>query len=278
MATYHQSVKTVGNKNLVLKYFKAIPSEIGILGYQSKYDVKNTFSPQGSYGVNGSFFTIATGVLETIAINRQAFVKPNGGTWTIQGQGSTGYMIYTNKVINGKRIFMGHVSQATTFPSAVVEGSAVNLSDVTWGIGGFDLLLEDSSINITNFKTKMEAACNTSNMFDSHYSFYSSVGRTALGYNGTYVYVCAIFGDTLNSLNKKFYDYHLGANFWETREVLKQIGCTKGLMLDGGGSTQISYNYNNSNTYSAINDVGAYDSSGEIGTARKVPCFIKTNY
>jgi len=118
------------------------------------------------------------------------------------------------------------------------NGNDIYLKNVIWGIGGFDLFIDNESIvepddYIKKFK-------NTYKEFpiDAHRP------RTAICYRDDKRVILATFFKDMNKNDERIAN-DAGPSFFEVREIMKELGCTKALMLDGGGSSQISFNNNN---------------------------------
>lgn len=118
-------------------------------------------------------------------------------------------------------------------PSPNVEGSAPqqvpdasfpvggSVWSTTSAIGGSPMLIKDGSINISDI-AELISINNT-----------TSRPRSAIGYNANgIIFILAVEGDNATA------GYN-GLNLAETANMLKDLGCTNAINLDGGGSTSL---------------------------------------
>lgn len=118
-------------------------------------------------------------------------------------------------------------------PSPNIDGSAPQqvpdaafpVGGLAWNtvsaIGGSPMLIKDGSINITDVPELININNNTSRP------------RSVLGYNSNgIVMLVAIEGDNPSA------GYN-GLNLTETASIMKDLGCTNAVNLDGGGSTSM---------------------------------------
>lgn len=129
-----------------------------------------------------------------------------------------------------------------------IGGSKINMKQVKWAIGGFSLLLNDSTMNNAttyhNFLMQNEWA--SSAQAESHRP------RTAMFYVGggatsENVILLTVFNDqkVYSDANPQYSSDGTGLTYWELRECIKTkfpAATTHGIILDGGGSTGITYN------------------------------------
>lgn len=144
-------------------------------------------------------------------------------------------MMGTNSMVQSKNVFL---CPGNSFPFDA-GGKLIYAGDCKWAIGGFSLMLHTTFANKANFINSLVGGK------VSDYRPTSQIERAFIGASvDNSVYLCVAQGCD-------FYDEHL---------ILKALGCTIGLALDGGGSTTI---------------VG--DSGCEYGDGRNLTTFLKVN-
>lgn len=187
------------------------------------------------YGINGTFFYGSS--LLGVAVNNNAAVR-TGGDQTANsshGPGQTtkrGVLYHFDPAVNSSYI-KTHVVD-TYKDTSDYSGNSVGAtsSNVKWAIGGYSLHLgksytgtdpEQQYINdITGHPEYANSWAGKTN-FDGR----SAIGYGALGPSGSYrTIVLATFEN---------------ASVWEVRQFMKGLGCTMGVNLDGGGSSQLRY-------------------------------------
>jgi hypothetical protein len=142
------------------------------------------------------------------------------------------------------------------FPLSKTVGSVTlthQLSDIQWGIGGFDLLLSNTAQDATGYNAA----------FNSNYLGYGIPAntfkrpRTAIGMkaNGNII-LAAIFYLPLTSNNGRQTSddgTNHGVTLFQTKNIMKNVClCTNALMIDGGGSTQVSYKHPTLNDFRSV--------------------------
>lgn len=234
-ATYDYGAYTANGKSLHLKWLEANIDEVTIRDIGQK-----TIGNSSYYGVNGTFFdngasSSTYGYLTGIAIQNGNVVHEVGGTqdYKTYNYGGRGTLVrLANNLGDGTFIFEKKFYQ---FP-VTHNGYTVNQSNVKWAIGGISLFLGET-LTQTEFNSRM------ANELAPSYN--SNVARTAIGYKGgNKVILCAIFdGNDLWNSSK-------GCTIWDVRTVMKdKFGCTMGVNLDGGGSTQIRFKQGTTDNY-----------------------------
>lgn len=111
--------------------------------------------------------------------------------------------------------------------------SDANLSNVKWAIGGYSLFTNISYAEPLDFYKAIHGTDSaddcTKTKPDSQnayrFSPMSKTSRTAIGWDGSKIWLAAFASE----------------NAWEVRQFMKNRGCNTAIMLDGGGSTQMSY-------------------------------------
>jgi len=182
--------------------------------------------------VNGGFFSTSPtnrrhGTVGSFAINNGAPVLSSGGITN----GSRNYediyglrspldfmMDSTNRTRDGLIVF-GNGGGANATITNSLNGNQIQIRDIRWGIGGFDLrMTEADNVFNNNFRWRHTHAG----------SLTLRTARTAIGYTGgnatTTNYIVATFSD---------------CQIADVRSFFRSRGVTTfGLLLDGGGSTQ----------------------------------------
>ncbi|GIP40555.1 hypothetical protein J31TS4_38350 [Paenibacillus sp. J31TS4] len=234
-ATYDYGAYTVNGKNLHLKWLEADINEVTIRNVGA-----TTVGNSGYYGVNGTFFDNSSssstyGYLTGIAIQNGSIVRQAGGTqdYTTFSSGGRGALVkLSNNLADGTFLFEKRFYE---FP-VTHNGYTIQQSNVQWAIGGISLYLGE---------TLTESAFNSRMVSEKAPSYSSNVARTAIGYKGANkVILCTFFdGNDLWNGGK-------GCTIWDVRTVMKdKFGCTMGVNLDGGGSTQIRFKQGTSSNY-----------------------------
>ncbi|ANX00660.1 hypothetical protein CSTERLE_03160 [Thermoclostridium stercorarium subsp. leptospartum DSM 9219] len=248
-ATFGSELYTVNGKKVRLMWLEAGIDELTIrnIGENSLRTAKDEKGNQ-LYGVNGVFFQMVEpdkGNLYGYAINNGAPIGPNErGSWN---SGGNGFMVvYLKKELPDKTfLFVSNNAMQTDdnknqFP-VTHKGYTVQMSDVKWAVGGISLHLSE------NFSKAADYYSRLSNDKEWDVDNKADRPRTAIGYKGgKKIILCTIFdGDDITKDGAGY-----GCNLWDVRTIMKdKFGCTMGLNLDGGGSTQISYKENGKDYY-----------------------------
>ncbi|MHA6482030.1 phosphodiester glycosidase family protein [Paenibacillus sp. strain BS8-2] len=220
-ATYSQ---TTWNGNTV----KCIEADVSSVSVDA---IAGTVMSSGKFGVNGTFFSGST--LLGIAIKNNSAVG-SSGTGTINGTAS--------KVLNRGTFYRLNVYGTNSTTAAVVHHFRDDLSippypngQVTWAIGGLSLFLNEGD-SFQSFYQKLdvnEKASGVNDVIAKEGILYVSPNnrpRTAIGLlpNGK-IFLCVFANETP----------------WYMKAFLEFKGCTKGIYLDGGGSSQMRYKTSN---------------------------------
>jgi len=237
---YDYGQYTVNSKSVHLKWLEAHIDDVTVRNVGDK-----TCGNSGYYGINGTFFSFGTNNnpcdsgdsndLIGIAIQNGSSVKFAGHQNVYNLSSGRGTLVrLINNLQDGTFIFE---KKFQSFPTTQ-NGYTVNQSNVKWAVGGISLLLG---------QTLTESGYNSAISGESPPAVSTDRPRTAIGYKGgNKVILCAIFdGDELWNGGIGY-----GCNLWDVRTIMKdKFGCTMGVNLDGGGSTQISYKLNGQNYY-----------------------------
>ena len=219
-------------KSKTIQYFDAETSKISVPGFGGTGITAATAKGRGIYGVNGTFFqnsesynppravygvAISNGAIPFINRDTQGGITYGGDR---NHSDLDSFMLGTYNPIEGAYVFL---SRSNQFPfNAYVKN--VYPADCRWAIGGHNLNLVNNFSNQGAFESALSKGAK-----DPGYRYQNvDTARTFIGYNATTskVWLCTCFGGC------DFYDEHL---------ILKALGCSYGMNLDGGGSTQISH-------------------------------------
>jgi len=229
---------TQGSQSFLARYFECAPSDIKIIN-------NNTVSPANNwskYGTNASFFD-QQGVMSAIHVSNNQAVRDGGFTnCAKQGLASSAmdYMYYTT--YNGGSPSVNIQAKAASFAAPPVNSPLVYV----WAVGGFDLLMGGAYNNEAELKTAINNHFGNSTMVDSYVPFYPFARqRTAIGYKNGNV----MFGGFVLSSNDTS-----GPTVFEMHKIMKGLGCSMALLLDGSGSTQIKYKSSNGTNLAFIGD------------------------
>lgn len=193
------------------------------------------------YGVNGTFFT--GGALLGVAMNNGSAVRTGGSATASACSVATkrGTMFHFDPPIGTTFLDVAPVQNYSDY-------SGASSSNVKWAIGGYSLFL-GSTLTSTQYYANINgngsvssctnAVANTENAFRLGPT--TATQRTAIGYKAGSKIVLAVFQSE---------------TAYEVRAFMLSQSCTKGVMLDGGGSSQLCWRNSNGT-------VGKYDPSGE---------------
>lgn len=247
-ATYNYQVHSINGKRLYVRSLEADIDEVTVrwIGNQDLDGV-------GYYGVNGVFFQMngsSAGNLYGYAVNNGSYVGGNyqKGGWNSNSTG--GFMVrLKNDLPDGTFLFVDtNANQPdqsgydeNQFP-VYHNGYQVSLSNVKWAVGGNSLHLDQSY-------TKSDYLNRLSDDGEIVPDGLNNRPRTAIGYKAGKKIVLATIVDANN-----IWDESYGCDIWDVRTVMKNVfNCTKGLNLDGGGSTQMSFKHNGVDSYAGYN-------------------------
>jgi hypothetical protein len=238
-ATYDYGQYTVNGKTVHLKWLE---TSLGVNPTDDQLTVRdignNTAGTSGYYGVNGVLFNMKPPY--TVC----CYAMQNGSAVRTGGDDNNGLgcMIRLNQNL-GDGTFLFTTTDVTTFPFNY-DGYQITQNNVKWALGGINLRLEEPTLTESQFYNGCEI--NLGNTTDRP--------RTAIGYKGgRKIILCAIFdGDSLWEGGSGY-----GCNMWDVRTIMKnKFGCTMGINLDGGWSTQIAYKLNGQNCVHELSDGG----------------------
>lgn len=230
MSTIANAVKTTQNG-------KEVRYIIADLDCVSVASISGSVLNSNMYGINGTFFYGSS--LLGVAVNNNAAVRTGGdqSANSSHGPGQTtkrGVLYHFDPAVNGSFI-KTHV--VDTYKDATdYSGNSVGAtsSNVKWAIGGYSLHLAKS---YTGTASQQETAY--INDITGHPEYANSWagktnfdGRSAIGYGAL-----GPSGSRRTIVLATFKN----ASVWEVRQFMKGLGCSMGVHLDGGGSSQLRY-------------------------------------
>jgi len=122
----------------------------------------------------------------------------------------------------------------------------INLSDIGWAIGGFSLLLNENHNGLDSMIARYRTLYSGMNVSAWIPFLERRRARAFIGYN---IHTNSIiFGVMSTRIHGEVIDDNLsstslatgmGATYFDMYTILRQLGCTVGLSLDGGGTTRI---------------------------------------
>ncbi len=240
--SYSTSTKTFGNRTITFRYIVTNHDNITIADIGNCHLNNISGNP---YGINGTFFymsqsaaaSVGYNVGETyrIAINNGIRVRAHGeiNRKNVSAYGDCGTLGWYKTPVNGASYFCEDITE--------ISDLGTTNSNIKWAIGGCNLYLNEPTLTQVEFNSRMDD------------QFSSSV-------SGTYSPRTAIFYRTGGALNDIILltafassgtgvvGSSSGITPWELRQfIIDTFGnYCKGVMLDGGGSTQIAYKQNTS--------------------------------
>lgn len=224
----------------------------------------------GKLGVNGTFFSGSN--LTGIAMQNGYGVNTAGADKYAKGEANA--PIGSNVAapcggkVNKRGTFFSFVPSNgvyNTWPQAVVDFSdfsGANRNNIRWAIGGYSLFLGTSYSSSAGYYTDIQAdGCANNSENASRFGPKSANKRTAIGFRNHNVYgkqiVLAVFES---------------ASAWDVRTFMKDtMECSMGVMLDGGGSSQMAYK-----TTSGVKNV--WDAGGENRAIRTMVTVTADNW
>lgn len=251
MAATFNSFVTETNSNVRILYYEADRTDIEVLNVGN--NTASTWASNGEYGVNGTFFSNSNFMMG-FAINDGAHVfsstlNCDGTDWINFFRPFSCAVCFDNILPNTRKILDFGVCKRSIPYS--IEEDTVELSNITWGIGGINLYIGDNTITsetslISRIKADVDAVTDAAYRVANGYvvDMTSKLARTAIGYKAPGKVVLAAF------VKNSDYTSRTGAaDIFDVRQIMKnELNCTFGLLLDGGSSTQISYKKDNANS------------------------------
>jgi len=223
--------------NLRYVWIETEPNNIEIQATDTKANSWKAESG-GKHAVNASFFG---NIMTAFHINNGVSVR-NDGLLNYDDYDRKARplaaMAYLKKVVNGSNFLF--LDKQGKLPFTVIADVAQK--DIQWAIGGYDLLLSN-----TQAESGYNSAFNANYPSYAHQANTSKRPRTAIGIksNGNIV-LAAIFENSItptsNDGSQPVDDGTKGATIFQIKRLMKDfLLCNRALMIDGGGSTQVSY-------------------------------------
>jgi hypothetical protein len=194
-----------------------------------------TWASQGIFGTNASLFDQnSTRVLTALHVYQNQYMQAREQ----QQRDMYGNLNYEDWYLDG-------AGNGRQFPLAVLyaSGTAVYLLhkagsktvSMDWGIGGLDLDLGNNYVGSTATDVTFH------NYLKSTYNYGDGTQptpRTAIGYrysalDGPQVVLAAIFGNPITKFS--------GPTVYQVRQIMRYLGCSSALCLDGSYSTKVSF-------------------------------------
>jgi len=243
---FYQRNITVNGKTFPSKFYLGDPDDFCIepTFIANSTDAGNdakTWGDQGVYGTNASFFGLDAnkkGYMSALHIyDNKNMVDKNGfnlyGNTNLETSSDNAsafdFLYYTGSSVGVK---------SKTGSWYNTQAGNQGISTMQWGIGGFNMLLSNTTINSeTSFNNALVA-----NYPQIKAAYKDPVSRTAIGYRGgtdKKIVLAACFGSN--------FGYSNGPTMYEIRLIMNYLGCSIALCLDGSNCTKISYKENGSN-------------------------------
>lgn len=227
------------------------------------------------YGINGTFFVPATGKLLGVAVNGNTPLTNDSSETANSSHGSgqttkRGVLYHFSPsagVLYMKTAVVKNYLDSTDHSGNTVGATS---SNVKWAIGGYSLHLNKA---YSGTESQQETAY--INDIVGHPEYANSWagktnfdGRSAIGYGAR-----GPSGSSRSIVLATFKN----ASVWEVRKFMKGLGCTMGVHLDGGGSSQLRYSrrYWPSSTTSYMISEG-YEPDPDT-TTRSVHSMVRVN-
>jgi hypothetical protein len=239
---------TAGSATVYIKGILTTPGDLSAVNIGA-HNVGNYDS--AFFGINGTFFYMSlpenpgayqVGDVYRIMASGGQKIQTRSDVNLIGGntQGPCGtFMVLYNDLPNGRAMGQAKISN---FTSGTLDGYALSLSNMKFAVGGIDLLLGQSFATETAYHNAMT---DRGGVDDT-----SKVHRTAIVYTGAsssnpgQVALLTVFSSQPDSAGKVAQG--VGMSAWQLRQYIqsKWSNAPYGLLLDGGGSTQIAYKEN----------------------------------
>lgn len=234
-------VPALGNRAFKSKFFIAAPGDFTIQATE-----KVAMSKWSCYGTNASFFmNQASGVgymtalhivnSETIAeaTNNPKYVEGGGSNLSVWGNNNTAmdFLYYTGSSVG--------IKEKT---AAWSKTNNAGISTIQWAVGGYNLLVSSSTNDEATWKSDFLSYY--SNIGGANIPYTPKAARTLIGYrkNTNDVALVTVFGNVDSDLPKS-----AGPTYFESFLIMRYLGCSMALALDGSTCTKIRYKENGAN-------------------------------
>jgi len=271
VAVYKSKSYTVTGNEYKVYWYEADPEHIIIDVTNGK--TAKIWTNDKKYGTNAGFFAMGTGNMIAFHIYdrqhlREIYNRNHGGEIPTGDRTKENFnkeernfnpyssMMYLKEPLkDGKFLLLSKPEYKLPF---VHNEETINLENIIWGIGGLDLFIDSQIFSNNEYLSKFKETYK--NPYDpsikSDFPINDMRPRTAICYNDDRRIILATFFKKfhkekegtkeeviVNDETNTAYTF-AGPSFFEVRKIMKELGCAKALMLDGGGSSQISFNKN----------------------------------
>lgn len=239
-------ISALGSRSFKSKFFIASPSDFTIDATKRK-----TATTWGNvYGTNASFFmpqadNNAYMTALHIVGNKSIGAATNNPEYVLGGDRNT-QQINDNSTAMDFIYYTGSkvgIKKAASWSTSNNQG----ISTIKWAVGGFNLLLDSYTISKKTFNENLED--HYPNISSSSMKRDIETSRTLIGYrkNSDEIVLAVI----MNNGSGKYYND--GPTMHECHLIMKYLGCTIALCLDGSNATQIRYKDSNGKNW-AVDD------------------------
>jgi exopolysaccharide biosynthesis protein len=260
-------------RNIIAKWFECELSEMTIKSTGSTGNALNW----PYYGTNASFYAPGTTTTSAIHVEGTTAVRTNSkNNCAAIGVLNTAmdYMWCKRQtsISTGTTAYVAGIqAKAAEWASHANSTSTIVESD-TWAVGGFDLLVSTYQSSSANLRTAINAHFNVSpnpitNMVDSYVPAYSTRrARTAVGITSSNkIRFCVFYGSGSGTspIDSDTGSYLGGPTVYEVHQIMHAFGCSKALLVDGGGSSKVHFKQG-----------GTTNSATDLETGRNVLCIL----
>jgi len=236
-AAFFRDVVVTTGRNINLQWYLTRPDNIVI--QDVRMTTADNWAQNDMFGINAGFFGNFRGYPHntlTASFHIMDGLDVTPGGWFNRerdddpvGTAMSSMVYYFGVVYMGGR---SHVNPRIDPPFGdapyIDEYGQFWRSQITWALGGFDLLLDQQFGGSDDFMAGWRMRYPTAALDREDRQVDNQRQRTAIGYNSS--------GDTIGLLV-----FSSGLSFYETHMIMSAMGFDMGLMLDGGGSTQVSF-------------------------------------
>jgi hypothetical protein len=236
MATFHKGNITVNGKTICVAWYDVTGGEMTI---------GTATSNLPAFGTNVSFFG-ASAMAAMHVVNGQAVY--NGGLnnyadSALSNQDATIMSaIYCRLLVSTTVAYsFGLVNKAKTY--ADVPQPSPSVGSTMWAIGGISLLLNESMANLNAMIARYRTLY-SDEMVDGNWipdrSGYRA--RTFIGYTSDYKVFFGVMSKGISGTTITDTTASDNVGYFDMYTILKNnLGCTRALCVDGGGSTKVKY-------------------------------------
>jgi|GEM_PF-6495246 len=259
-ATFTSQRMRIEGNEFIVKHYQVDPRDIAI---EQSGGHANDWRANGIHATNASF--LANRNLMTAFHMFDGSSAHTGGENNFEELDPVSQPMSAMYLLQGETMPVLHLDPVYGLPDShfVVQDrsrSALNLqrSDIRWLLGGFSLFLRDNTINsnsalfnrlIENHPTSQWVNGNAASRRPRTFIGFLSSGIVILG---------TVFDEIVSVSNHINRTNNQGPNLFETRAIARRLGCVEALMLDGGGTSQLTYSEDGVNKATVVR-VGTSD-------------------